>query len=82
MSGDVESELASFHRFVADALQHGRGDVSPEEAIDLWRSQCPAESDFEETVSAVQEALQDMENGDRGVAFEQFDRDFRQRHKL
>ena len=82
MSSHIEGELANFHRFVSDRLQHEGGGISPEEALDLWRSQHPAADDFEETVLAVKEALQDMEQGDRGVAFEQFDREFRARHKL
>ena len=57
-------------------------DSSLDEALDLWRSKHPAADDFEETVLAVKEALQDMEQGDSGVAFEQFDREFRARHKL
>lgn len=58
------------------------GELSPEEALDLWRSQHPAADDFEETVQAVTEALQDMEQGDCGISFEQFDREFRTRYKL
>jgi len=82
MSSNIEGELASFHRFVSDQLRQPGGGISPEEAIDLWRSQHPASSDFDETVAAVAEALQDMEDGDPGIAFEQFDREFRERHKL
>lgn len=82
MSSDVDCELARFHHFVAHQLQEGHVEFSPEEALDLWRQQHPAADDFEETVAELQEALQDMENGDEGVPFEQFDREFRKRHKL
>ena len=82
MSSNSESELVSFHRFVADQIQHGSDNVSPEEALDLWRATRPAADDFEETVSAVREALQDMAEGDCGVAFERFDHEFRERRKL
>lgn len=82
MSSHIEGELASFHCFVSDQLQHEGGAISPEEALDLWRSQHPAAEDFEESVLAVTEALQDMDEGDRGVVFEQFDREFRTRHDL
>ncbi len=37
---------------------------------------------FEEDMAAIQEALQDMANGDKGIPFEEFDRDFRERHRL
>lgn len=36
----------------------------------------------DEELAAIQEALDDMAQGDRGVPFEQFDRDFRLRHNL
>lgn len=78
MSGSVDSELSSFHRFISEQLNVGRGDVSPEEALDLWRMQHPDD----EAVLAVQEALEDMEVGDEGMPLEEFDRDFRQRHGL
>ena len=82
MSGNIECELASFHNFLSEQLQHAGGGISPEEALDLWRSQHPAADDFEETVAAVKEALQDMEDGDCGIAFEEFDREFRARHNI
>lgn len=82
MSSHTEGELASFHRFVSDQLRQESGGISPEEALDLWRLQHPAADDLDETVSAVAEALQDMEAGDGGVTFEEFDREFRARHRL
>jgi hypothetical protein len=36
----------------------------------------------EEEVAAIDEAIRDMENGDTGIPFEEFDRDFRERHGL
>lgn len=81
MSGGLDSELTSFHRFISEQLSVGHGNVSPEEALDLWRSKHPA-ADADEDVLAVQEALADMENGDDGLPHEEFDRDFRLRHGL
>jgi len=79
MSGGLGSELSSFHRFVSHQLQSGRDDVSPEEVLDLWREQHPEVDDADDSVLAVREALQDMEEGDEGIPLEQFDRDFRKR---
>jgi hypothetical protein len=33
-------------------------------------------------ISAIEEALTDMANGDHGIPFDEFDRDFRKRHNL
>ena len=82
MSSGVESELVSFHRFVADQLKQGQRDVSPEEALDLWRTQHPSQELADDTVLAVQEALDDMQAGDQGLPLDQFDREFRVRHGL
>ena len=73
-----DSELGSFHQFISEQLSVGRVDVSPEEALDLWRSQHPDTDD----VLAVQEALADMANGDEGLPIEEFDREFRRRRGL
>lgn len=40
-----------------------------------------AKADDEDT-SAIQEAIDDLANGDRGMPFEEFDRQFRERHNL
>jgi hypothetical protein len=82
MSVGSNSELSSFYRFVSERLQGGQDDVSPEEALDLWRTQYPAADEADDTVLAVREALQDMDRGDQGLPIEQFDRDFRARHNL
>lgn len=79
MSRQVESELVSFHRFVADQLREGREDVSPEEALDLWRTQHPSAESDDETAFAVQEALDDMQAGDEGIPVREFDHEFRGR---
>jgi hypothetical protein len=40
------------------------------------------EAALEEDILAIEEALVDLANGDRGVSFEDFDRDFRKRYNL
>lgn len=82
MSSGVESELVSFHRFVADQLSPGRENVSPEEALDLWRTQHPSAESDDDAILAVQEALDDMKSGDEGIPVREFDREFRIRHGL
>lgn len=82
MSSNVEHELASFHRFVAAKLAENKLDLSPEDAVDLWRVEHPYLEEFDDATEAVMEALADMEAGDVGRPFEEFDREFRARHHI
>jgi hypothetical protein len=82
MSTNSQGELASFHQFVAIKLYENRADLSPEEVLDLWREHHPLPDDDPDAVAAVEEALADIEAGDDGRPWEEFDREFRQRHGL
>jgi hypothetical protein len=82
MPSKLVEELRDFHRFLADKLSADGIDLSPEEALDEWRRLHPQTQSFGEDVAAIQEALDDMDKGDRGIPFDQFDRDFRTRHNL
>jgi hypothetical protein len=64
MSVDLDPELARFNRFVAERIGAGNGDMSPEEALDLWRAENPAEDERAETVRALSEALEELQAGD------------------
>lgn len=79
MPANIENELASFHKFLAERLKEDEVDLSPEEALDLWRVEHPSPRERAETVMALREVLQDMDGGDKGVPFEEFDREFQQR---
>ena len=78
----MAEELRDFHRFLTDKLSGAKADWSPEEALDEWRQLHPQTQAFDEDVAAIREALDDMAKGDRGIPFDQFDRDFRKRHNL
>jgi hypothetical protein len=82
MPSGLESELTSFHRFISEQLSEGHSNVSPEEALDRWRTQHPLADAEEDDIAAVREAIADMENGDAGLALDDFDREFRTRHGL
>ena len=46
-------------------------------------SPCPPDAQaFADEVAAIQKALDDVANGDRGTPFGEFDREFRKRHRL
>jgi hypothetical protein len=81
MSIDPAAELIRFQQFICEHLKNG-GNPSPEEALDLWRAENPRTEDFDDTVQALREALDDMDAGDTGVTLDEFDRAFRKRHGL
>lgn len=81
MATDNSGELSAFHQFVGAQLETGTG-LSPEEALDQWRAANPSDEDLEEIEAMVQEALDDIAAGDKGMPFEEFDREFRRRNGL
>ena len=66
-SSSTESELRSFHRFLGGKLKNGSAHLSPEEALEEWREQHPEGVEFEDDTEAIQEAVDDMVNGDHGT---------------
>jgi hypothetical protein len=82
MSVDVNQELLNFHQFLAEQLRLGVPYSSPEEAVEAWRLRNRSPEEIAEDVQAIREALADMEAGDTGRPFEQFDREFRKRNNL
>jgi hypothetical protein len=82
MPSQMIDELRDFHRFLSDKLSDGHIDCSPEEALDEWRRLHPDAQADDEELAAIQEALNDMAKGDRGIPFEEFDRDFRKRQNV
>ena len=72
------AELRAFHEFLASKLTNGAPELTPEEALDEWRRLNPnAEA---QELAAIKEALDDVANGDYGMPFAQFDREFRARN--
>jgi hypothetical protein len=71
------NDLIRFQRFIAITVETGDQFLTPEEVLDVWRAQNPLPKDLEETKSAIEEALRDMEAGDHGVPLGEFDRNFR-----
>jgi len=82
MTVNLNGELQQFNRFVSEKIGTGQGDLSPEEALDLWRAENPPEDERTATIRAVEEALEELRAGDTGASIEEFDTDFRQRHGL
>ena len=82
MNQSSSNDLRDFYQFVGDKVNNGGGSMSPEEVLDEWRTLHPDPEMIDEDVAAIQETIDDMEKGDKGIAFAEFDRDFRARRKL
>ena len=82
MAAPVARELMDFHAFIGELLKNGSADLLPEEALDVWRERHPDPLDLEDDVAAIQAAIDDRENGERGMPLEQFDREFRAQHRI
>jgi hypothetical protein len=79
MSTDVEHELRQFHKFIALLLASSNRWLSPEEALDRWRSTNPCSHEYRATVAAIQEGLDELQQGSKGMTLDEFDSDFRNR---
>jgi len=66
------SELQSFSGYVTSLIASGKADISPEVALLQWRLENLSPEERDEEVKAIQEALDDIAAGDRGVPAEEF----------
>jgi len=76
------SELASFHQFLSKKFEEFGSNVSPEEILDLWRAIHPLELDMRRDVKSIQQAIDEMTAGDKGVSIDEFDASFREKHSI
>lgn len=84
MATDNSGELNAFIDFAIAQRQAG-SDLSLNEALDRWEVAHPSEMSAEEAddiVAMVQEALDGIAAGDKGMTLEEFDREFRRRNNL
>ena len=79
MSTHVTAELAEFCQFLGQQVALGVA-ISPEDALRLWRSNHPHPGAEDDTVAALREALVELDAGERGREFAEFDRELRTRH--
>lgn len=79
MSAVVSTELQEFAQFVQAKLAAGETKLSPEEVVDQWRDAHPTEEEFEENVQAIQEALDQMNAGEKGITAAESVRRLRER---
>lgn len=82
MRHESTNELLLFRDFIDKRLNNGSSDLSPEEALDIWRETHPEADEAEDTVTAIQEALDDMANGDRGRSADELIAEIRSQYRL
>ena len=75
-------ELREFHAFLGEKLKNGGANATPEEALDEWRDLHPGPDDFDDDTAAIQVALDDMANGDKGRPFDEVIAELREKHGL
>lgn len=73
----AEQEFESFTRFARQQLSE-RGDVSLEVLVELYRLKDRSDRGRDEDIAAVRAALRDFEEGEVGMPFDQFVREFRE----
>lgn len=84
MATDHSGELNAFIDF-AIAQRQTDSDMSLHDLLDRWEVAHPTEISDEEAddiVAMVQEALDGIAAGDKGMSLEEFDREFRHRNNL
>lgn len=77
----TKAELDSFHKFAVAVVTTESTDATWEDLIDRWRIENPTPDEFEENVAAIQEAVEEMEQG-RMRPFEEFIAEFKQRNNI
>lgn len=60
-------DLDRFTEFARQRLGNGGSELSLDELFDLWRSENPSDDVYAENVAAVNAAIADFRNGDRGT---------------
>lgn len=62
----TQEEINGFANFALQQLHHGGSELNMDELYDMWRCQNPDPAVYAEDVAAVQGAINDLRNGDRG----------------
>lgn len=62
----TQQQLESFHRFAAEQLRKGAGELSMGDLVDLWELKNLPADQFDENVAAIQASIDDMLAGEVG----------------
>ena len=70
-------QLQQFHQFALARLQCGDGAVTIDELFDQWRLCNPISEEHADNCRAIAASIRDFDDGERGVAAEEFMDQFR-----
>jgi hypothetical protein len=82
MAADRSNDLIAFKTFVDQKLSNGEVSLTLDEALGLWDLETQTPSEREETVKALEEALDDMRAGDTGIPAREFLASARRKYNL
>ena len=81
MATERINDLQAFRDFVDVKLSGGGHGLTLDDALELWEYENQTEDERREAHRAIRQGLDDIEAG-RVRPFEEFDREFRQKHGL
>lgn len=83
MNVESASEVVQFHRFLGERIQRGGDMPTLDEVLDEWFELHPEyDHDPEDDIAALQEAIDEIENGAEGMDHEEFMRQFCAEHNI
>lgn len=62
----VQEQIESFYQFATEQLSNGVGEKSVDELFGEWRMANPTPEEYAENVAAIQSAIDEMNDGDKG----------------
>jgi len=71
MSTGISTDLQDFSVFVQAKLKAGETQLSPEEALELWRMDHPTDEVLAENVRAIKESIDEVNSGAKGMTGEE-----------
>ena len=82
MVNEHRDDLKAFHHFVGEQIANGGASLTPADALDLWETLHPSDTERTATVEALKEALGDMRTGDIGIPASDFFAELRSKYHL
>jgi hypothetical protein len=78
----AQEQLDNFYQYAIQQLVGGQSYLSVEELLDLWRIENPSSDGHSDSVTAINAAVEDYRNGDRGHPAGEVSRELREHLKL
>jgi hypothetical protein len=78
----TQEQIDSFHQFATEQIQNGGREKSVDELYDQWRLENLSSEELDENVAAIQGAIDDMKNGDRGRDVDEVIAEVRSKYEL